>query len=316
MKSAIFAAAALVGAANAWGNSSSKAVPSPTTYETTEVVTSYTTYCPYATSIVEGNVTYTATSVSRSCKTERVSGQWLIGYTGNHSDNHQLPLHAHPQDHWYSTTNLGSPSDNPIHDLHHRGRHQLHHLLPRGHFNRAEQCDLHRHCLGDLDHHCLPLHTHQIRHLHPRCARHQHRHCLQHNHRRELHHRVPQLHHHDCARPQLHRYLHCHPKPDRHRHQRAVYHRDTRLYHHLGVHPPGPNCRSRCGCHHPRSGTSWYRRLNRRCPQANIHQPSSLHWWCCQAWRCWRGRPLWSRRLHPVSGLSTAVAMMSSSSRA
>lgn len=67
MKSAVFAAAALVGAANALhlGNSSA---PAPTgtgvqTYETTEVVTSYTTYCPYATSVVQGNVTYTATSV-------------------------------------------------------------------------------------------------------------------------------------------------------------------------------------------------------------------------------------------------------------
>ena len=63
MKSAIFAAAALVGAANAWGNSSTKATPSPTTFETTEIVTAYTTYCPFATSIVQGNVTYTATSV-------------------------------------------------------------------------------------------------------------------------------------------------------------------------------------------------------------------------------------------------------------
>ena len=64
MKSVIFAAAALVGAVNAWGNSSTSAAPTPVTYDTTEVVTSYTTYCPYATSVVQGNVTYTATSVS------------------------------------------------------------------------------------------------------------------------------------------------------------------------------------------------------------------------------------------------------------
>lgn len=65
MISAIFAAAALVGSAAAWGNSSAPApTASPTTYLTTEVVTSYTTYCPYATSVVQGNQTYIATSVS------------------------------------------------------------------------------------------------------------------------------------------------------------------------------------------------------------------------------------------------------------
>ena len=53
----IVALAALVGLASAWGNS---------TYETTttEVVSSYTTYCPSPTEIVEGNKTYTVTSVS------------------------------------------------------------------------------------------------------------------------------------------------------------------------------------------------------------------------------------------------------------
>ena len=34
-----------------------------TTLYTTEVVTAYTTYCPAATSIVHGNVTYTVTEV-------------------------------------------------------------------------------------------------------------------------------------------------------------------------------------------------------------------------------------------------------------
>ena len=61
------ALAAIAGVANAWGNYSS---PAPTgtgsapevTY--TEVVTAYTTYCPGPTSVVQGNQTYTATSVS------------------------------------------------------------------------------------------------------------------------------------------------------------------------------------------------------------------------------------------------------------
>ena len=68
MKSAIVAVAALAGAANAWGGNYSSSVgtgaPTPVVITTTDVVTSYTTYCPFATSVVQGNETYTATSVS------------------------------------------------------------------------------------------------------------------------------------------------------------------------------------------------------------------------------------------------------------
>ena len=121
MKSAIFAAAALVGAVNAWGNSSTYATPSPTTYETTEVVTSYTTYCPYATSVVQGNVTYTATSVSsgwlklqtRQKKKKTHNTDTASGY---HLDNHQLPMHSYPQDDRHSSSNLCRSSNHPIHN--------------------------------------------------------------------------------------------------------------------------------------------------------------------------------------------------------
>ena len=67
MYSAIVAVAALAGAANAWGNYSSSlgtGTPTPVVISTTDIVTSYTTYCPYATTVVQGNETYTATSVS------------------------------------------------------------------------------------------------------------------------------------------------------------------------------------------------------------------------------------------------------------
>ena len=67
MKSAIVAVAALAGAANAWGNYSSSigtSGPTPVVLTTTDVVTSYTTYCPFATTVVQGTETYTATSVS------------------------------------------------------------------------------------------------------------------------------------------------------------------------------------------------------------------------------------------------------------
>ena len=58
MQSTILALGAFAGLAAAWGNSSYGV------YTTTEVVSSYTTVCPGPTSVVEGNVTYTATSVS------------------------------------------------------------------------------------------------------------------------------------------------------------------------------------------------------------------------------------------------------------
>ena len=56
MLSKLITLGALVGAAAAWGNSS--------VYTTTTVVSSYTTVCPGPTSVVQGNQTYTATSVS------------------------------------------------------------------------------------------------------------------------------------------------------------------------------------------------------------------------------------------------------------
>lgn len=68
MKSAIVAVAALAGAANAWGGNYSSSIgtagPTPVVITTTDVVTSYTTYCPFATTVVQGTETYTATSVS------------------------------------------------------------------------------------------------------------------------------------------------------------------------------------------------------------------------------------------------------------
>ena len=51
----IAASAALVAGANAWGNA--------TIEYTTEVLTAYTTFCPYATSVVHNSQTYTVTEV-------------------------------------------------------------------------------------------------------------------------------------------------------------------------------------------------------------------------------------------------------------
>ena len=69
MKSAIFALAAVAGVVSAHGNYSISGTnggssPTPTVIDVTSVVTSYTTYCPYATTVVQGNQTYTATEVS------------------------------------------------------------------------------------------------------------------------------------------------------------------------------------------------------------------------------------------------------------
>ena len=65
------AIAALFGAANAWGNYSSSAGSSApagsgtgSVSYTTETVSSYTTYCPTPTEVVENGQTYTATTVS------------------------------------------------------------------------------------------------------------------------------------------------------------------------------------------------------------------------------------------------------------
>jgi hypothetical protein len=43
---------------------SSSVGPTATTYVTTQVVTEYTTYCPYATTFTQGSSTYTVSSVS------------------------------------------------------------------------------------------------------------------------------------------------------------------------------------------------------------------------------------------------------------
>lgn len=56
MRSAAVVVAALAAGASAWSND--------TVVYTTEVVTAYTTYCPAATMITHGSVTYTVTEVS------------------------------------------------------------------------------------------------------------------------------------------------------------------------------------------------------------------------------------------------------------
>jgi len=63
MKSAIFAVAAVAGVANAW-NGNYSLTAGTAVYTTTEIVNSYNTYCPFATSVVQNNKTYTATAVS------------------------------------------------------------------------------------------------------------------------------------------------------------------------------------------------------------------------------------------------------------
>jgi hypothetical protein len=54
---AVAASAAFVAGANAWGNSTGLVY-------TTEVMTAYTTYCPEATQITHGGVTYTVTEAT------------------------------------------------------------------------------------------------------------------------------------------------------------------------------------------------------------------------------------------------------------
>lgn len=63
MYTAILAVAAVAGVANAWGGNYSMTATTAV-YTTTEIVSSYTTFCPFSTSIVQGNKTYTATAVS------------------------------------------------------------------------------------------------------------------------------------------------------------------------------------------------------------------------------------------------------------
>ncbi|KAK4694392.1 hypothetical protein P7C71_g3182, partial [Lecanoromycetidae sp. Uapishka_2] len=62
MKSAIFAVAAAAGVANAWNGGNYSLTASTAVYTTTEIVSSYTTYCPFATSVVQNNKTYIATA--------------------------------------------------------------------------------------------------------------------------------------------------------------------------------------------------------------------------------------------------------------
>ena len=59
----LLAVGAFVGAAAAWGNSSAS-YSTGAKYTVTETVQTYTTFCPSATQIVQGNMTYTATAVS------------------------------------------------------------------------------------------------------------------------------------------------------------------------------------------------------------------------------------------------------------
>ncbi|KAL8710846.1 MAG: hypothetical protein Q9220_004649 [cf. Caloplaca sp. 1 TL-2023] len=68
--SMIIAPAALVAGAAAWGNGTEPVY-------TTEVVTAYTTFCPAATQITHGGVTYTVTSV-RKAHTLRERHSWLM----------------------------------------------------------------------------------------------------------------------------------------------------------------------------------------------------------------------------------------------
>ena len=174
MKSAIFAVAALAGAANAWGNYSSSigtGAPTPVVITTTDVVTSYTTYCPYATSIVQGNETYTATSVSDIpvlyCKRPPANI-----CPGNNPHNHQLPLHPNSQDNRHTLRNH-----------HNRNCHLLHHLLPSGHHCCPKQQNLHSHRVRNPHHLRMPMHSHQDRDFHSWRARHLHWYCLQHHRR-------------------------------------------------------------------------------------------------------------------------------------
>lgn len=57
MRSAAMVVAALAAGASAWTNE--------TVFYTTEIVTAYTTYCPAATMVTHGSLTYTVTEVRR-----------------------------------------------------------------------------------------------------------------------------------------------------------------------------------------------------------------------------------------------------------
>ena len=153
MISTIFVLAAVAGLAAANGNYSIGAtgtggsIPSPTVIDVTTVVTSYTTYCPSATTVVQGNQTYTATEVSgfhlfRQVHSSIQTCPLTYPLTGDHPDNHQLPMHTHNQDHRH-----------PIRNHNHRGRHILHNLLSTGNLCHPEWQDLHRNRIRDSHNH-------------------------------------------------------------------------------------------------------------------------------------------------------------------
>src|SRR5438045_1041588 len=62
---------------------------------TTEVVTEYTTYCPYATVFTEGVHTYTVTEVDFQCFENALEHVTDSMHAGHHLDHHQLPMHPH-----------------------------------------------------------------------------------------------------------------------------------------------------------------------------------------------------------------------------
>jgi hypothetical protein len=100
------AVAALASTAAAWYPASNSS--SVTVDYVTDVVTSYTTYCPEATTLTYNSVTYTITEVCRRSEGVGVSlhkpnmaaqttgSSWnaqLTKFLAHHLDRHQLPLH-------------------------------------------------------------------------------------------------------------------------------------------------------------------------------------------------------------------------------
>jgi len=63
----------------------------------TDVVTSFTTYCPEATTFVHGESTYTVTEVCDTplhCTSENASDS----IKGHYPHHHELPVHSYPYD--------------------------------------------------------------------------------------------------------------------------------------------------------------------------------------------------------------------------
>ncbi len=95
------ASAALVAGASAYSNG---------TVYTTEVVTSFTTYCPSPTTVVHNSQTYTVTEVRLSTFQWRVIAIWILEFRaleqgradsnlGYYPDHHQLPVYRHQASH-------------------------------------------------------------------------------------------------------------------------------------------------------------------------------------------------------------------------